>query len=333
MIRLNSNENYENINGTCLKDILLNCNIELNRYPDSDSLDLRETYAKFLNLKKENILAGNGSDEMIGLIVSTVINKGKKVVTVDPDFSMYDFYVNDREGTLIKYKSCEDGGFNINDFIEKVKDINPSLILLSNPNNPTGYSLSVENMKLLLNTFKDTNILIDEAYFEFSGITMVPFINEYNNLLVTRTLSKAWGLAALRLGFLIGNEFLINKLSQNKVPYNVNLITQLIAINAINNPQNMEKSVELTVKERERLFEKLSNIQIENKDKIKFYKSNANFIFGKSEYLDNIKEFLNKENILIRYFKNNTFRVTVGSSEENDIFIAYIKKALERIEL
>lgn len=332
-IRANANESYKNITNDELKDITEEVlKLNYNRYPDSECNDLRERYAKVIGVKKENIIAGNGSDEMISLIISSQISKRKVVLTIDPDFSMYDFYTSVNDGVIKKYKTERDGSFSINKFIAFGKKVSPRLIIFSNPNNPTGHVISNDDILCILNSFKDTIVLVDEAYYEFYGHSMIPYIEKYKNLVVTRTLSKAWGLAALRVGFLIAHSDVIEELNKNKVPYNLNTFSQVVACNILSHPEKILKNIEEVVYERERLYKNLKNIEERSKSKITFYKSKANFIFGRSVIKDDMKKLFEDKGILIRYFHDDSFRITVGSALENDLVVNIIEKAVLDME-
>ena len=310
-----------------LKIIKLINNVELNRYPDTEGVKVREGYAKYANVKAENIIMGNGSDEVLSLVIGATIGKGKKILTIDPDFSMYDFYSSLNDGEIIKYKVNEDGSFNVRDFIIFGINSDVDLIVFSNPNNPTGFTLSNEDIIEILKAFKETKVLVDEAYYEFNKESVVEYINEYENLLVARTLSKAWGLAAIRVGFLIANEQLISELNNYKVPYNVNSVSQVIAEKMLGNIERVVVNSNTVIKERERLFLNLKSIQEETSLEIKFYKSSANYIFGRTNYKERLMKALNNNGIIIRDFKDDSFRITVGSEFENDKIVEIIRSA------
>lgn len=328
-IRVNANESYKNISDDELKDIIEDVvKLKFNRYPDSECNELRELYGKVIGVNKENLIAGNGSDEMISLIISSQITRRKVVLTIDPDFSMYDFYTSLSDGVIKKYKTEDDGSFSVNKFINFGKKLSPKLIIFSNPNNPTGNVISNEDICYILESFKDTLVIVDEAYYEFYGQSMIQYIEKYKNLVVTRTLSKAWRLAALRVGFLIANKELIEELNKSKVPYNLNTFSQIVACNALKHPEKILKNVEEVVYERERLYKSLKNIEEISNNKVIFYKSKANFIFGRSIMKNDIKKILDDKGILIRYFNNDSFRITVGSALENDLVVNIIEKAV-----
>ena len=328
-IRVNANESYKNISDYELRDITEEIgNVKFNRYPDDECNELREVYGKVIGVNKENLIVGNGSDEMISLIISSQITRKKVVLTIDPDFSMYDFYTSLNEGVVKKYNTENDGSFSVARFIEYGRRVNPNLIIFSNPNNPSGHVISNDEIIFILEAFKDILIVVDEAYYEFYGQGMIGYIEKYKNLIVTRTLSKAWGLAALRIGFLIANKHLINKLRINKTPYNLNTFSQMVGCVVLKHPERILKNVEEIVYERERLYKNLKEIEIKSNKKIEFYKSKANFIFGRSRIKDILKEVFEQNGVLARYFNDDSFRLTVGSPMENDLIVNIIENII-----
>lgn len=328
-IRVNGNESYKNITKDELNEIIEEVKkINFNRYPDNDSIDIRKAYANVIGVSEENIIAGNGSDEMISLIIDTQITKRKTVLTINPDFSMYDFYTSLNDGIIKKYNTEKDGEFSVSKFITYGKKVEPKVIIFSNPNNPTGHVISSEDIIFILESFKDTLVVVDEAYYEFYGQSMIGYIEMYKNLVVTRTLSKAWGLAALRIGFLIANKHLINKLRINKTPYNLNTFSQMVGCVVLKHPERILKNVEEIVYERERLYKNLKEIEIKSNKKIEFYKSKANFIFGRSRIKDILKEVFEQNGVLARYFNDDSFRLTVGSPMENDLIVNIIENII-----
>ena len=332
-IKLNANEISSLFNEEEMVDILLSIkDCKINRYPDTNCTLLREAYGEIIGFDKEYILAGNGSDALIGTVISAVINKGDKVLTLNPDFSMYDFYSSINEGILVKLNIKKNSAYTINELIALGKKENPKLIIFSNPNNPTGYSISVKEIDLLLQNFKDTKVLIDEAYVEFSEESAINLVNKYNNLIITRTLSKAWGLAALRVGFLISNLAIINELKKYIVPYNVSEVSQRLAIKVLKYKDKIYENIDTVVKEREKLYKELKDIENGSK-KIKFYPSSANFIFGRTDYKDQLLRNLENSNIEIRSFNDDSFRITIGSKNENEKVLESIKSTLDGLEV
>lgn len=322
-IYLNGNENSfnpfkEKVNGLQIKGE------KINRYPDDNYYDLKTAYSKYINLKTSNLIVGNGSDEVINLVISYFINKGEKLVTLEPDFSMYDFYTTLNEGEMRKFKLETSEKIDIEKFITLINEENPKIIIFSNPNNPTGLVLKKEEIIKILEETKNI-VIVDEAYYEFYGDTVVELVEDYENLLVTRTLSKAWGMASLRVGFLIGNEKLIKTLGNYKVPYNVNRISEKIAIEILEDIETMKSSVKEIIKEREFLYKELCELKTNNFIPLE---SKGNYIYIETEKNDFIYEKLKEKGILIRNFKNNSLRITIGERIENLEVIKILKEIL-----
>lgn len=326
-VKLDSNEIYlemdENIlmkMKTCLTSV------ELHRYPENEMTTIRELYAKYAKTESKNIIVGNGSDEVIELVASMVIKQGKKALTLGPDFVMYDFFVSRFGGELKTYNIEKNMKFDVKEFIELGRKENVDLIIFSNPNNPTGIGIEVEDIIAVLEAFKDTTVLVDEAYYEFYGKSMIPYINKYKNLMVTRTLSKAWGLAALRLGFLITHEDNVSELLNYKVPYTISSFSQNLASIVLRYPEKVVKNANLIIEQREELYRNLEEIQKNAAMKIEFYPSKGNYIFGRTKHKEALIKGLENNGIIIRNFSDDTFRITVGSPMQNRKVVDGIKK-------
>ena len=308
-IILNANECYKNLPSKLIDEIKDNLhNIEFNRYPDNDAVDLTKKYSEVFNINEDNVLFGNGSDEMLGLVIGLNIKEGKKLYTFSPDFSMYDYYVSFHEGLMCKYSIEET--FNVDEFIELGKKENPSIIVFSNPNNPTGMIVSKEDIEKILVSFKDIPVVVDEAYGEFYNQTMVNDIDLYKNLYVTKTLSKAYGVAGIRLGIIISNKENIEKLKVMKVPYDVNTLSQFIGIKLLDYKEESEKYIKEIIERREWFYKEIIS---RNYSDLKIYKSYANFIYGKSSKKEELVNNFNNEGITIRVFKDDSFRISIGS--------------------
>ena len=314
-ILLNANEMYVNLNTIILDEIKNEIsNINFNRYPDSDSTELRKRYAEIYGLDYDAIIAGNGSDEMLGLMIGTFLGHSKKLYTLKPDFSMYNYYASMQESEVVSYETREDGSFSIEDFIKQGKDKKVDLILFSNPNNPTGNHISNKEISKIVESFPNIPVIVDEAYTEYACESALKLINKYNNIYITRTLSKAFSLAAARVGFLMGNKDNIKRIREKKVPYNVNSISQIIASIVLKHRNEFRDIVEEIKKSRDSFYESCKD----GKGYI-IYPSQANFIYGRSPYKDRFIRNLEDNNIIIRSFKDDTFRITMGSEKQNKI--------------
>lgn len=299
----------------------------LNRYPDPEAKELKKTIALDLKISPENILLGNGSDEIINYLITTF---GGPVLYPVPTFVMYAIASQALGQSHTAIPLDGDFDLDIDKMLESIKMTNPKLIFLSSPNNPTGNCFSAEKILKIIEASKNI-VVVDEAYQPFSSKKgFLPLLKDYHNLVILRTLSKV-GLAAIRTGFLIGHQDLIKEVNKTRLPYNINSLSQAIAIEGIINKKIINSHIKSIIRERKRLFNELSNIR-----GVQPFPSEANFILFKVPDVDSVYQKLIEMGVLIRYMSNavkNTLRVTVGTQTENDIFIDSIKKAVDSAHL
>ncbi len=317
-IYLNANESYENVSKAILAEIHEAVDeVAFQRYPDETNSVLINAYAKAMNLDPNCILAGHGSDEMLGFMIGNYLGKDKVLYTLNPDFSMYDYYAQIQDATIEKYNCQEDGSFDVDDFINYGKQIKPNMILFSNPNNPTGFALDNKALKKIAEAFNDIPFIVDEAYGEFHDESMLSEIDNYQNLYVTRTLSKAYGLASMRVGFIVGKLENIQKLKPMIVPYNINTLSQKIGAIVLSYAGEYQIKIDQIKKDRDMMYEALSQLKA-----LKVYPSKANYLYGRSENKELMLKMLKDQGIVIRNYSNNdTFRLTIGSSKENELVL------------
>ncbi|RBP40278.1 histidinol-phosphate transaminase [Garciella nitratireducens] len=295
---------------------------DLNRYPDTDSEDLRKALAKYLVVQKENIICGNGSDEIIQMIIHTFVGKGDTVIIPTPTFSMYGKFSSIGEGKVIEVPSYEDFKINVGEIIEQANKNRAKLIFLCNPNNPTGTLISRE---FILEIIQKTSsmIVLDEAYGDFCKENNLDLIKN-PKVIILRTFSKAFSLAGARLGYGISHKNTINTLYKVKSPYNLNTFSQLIGEMVLENVDLVKRVIEKIIKERDRVFQELKNIKT-----VQVYPSHANFIFMKSEKIETIIMECKKEGIAIRDYSDPSLkeyiRLSIGTPEENDQVLNIIK--------
>lgn len=299
----------------------------LNRYPDPEAKELKKAIAQDLKISSENILLGNGSDEIINYLITTF---GGPVLYPVPTFIMYGIASQALGESHIEIPLDKDFDLDIERMLESIRKDKPKLILLSSPNNPTGNCFSAEKMLKIIEASKNI-VIVDEAYQPYSSKKgFLPLLKDYHNLAILRTLSKT-GLAAIRTGFLIGHKDLIKEVNKTRLPYNINSISQAIAIEGIKNKKIINTHIKSILKERKKLFKELSNIK-----GIQPFPSEANFILFKVSDADSVYEKLIELGVLVRNISNavkNALRVTVGIPDENDIFIDSIKKALDSVNM
>ncbi len=294
----------------------------LNRYPDPQATSLRKLMAKELKVKPENIMHGNGSDELIYYIITTF---GGPVLYPVPTFSMYGLISQALGEKKIEIPLDEEFDLNTEEFITTIKKRNPKVIFLSSPNNPTGNCFSGERILKIIKQSKGL-VIVDEAYQPFSDKkSFIPLITKYKNLVILRTLSKI-GLAGLRVGFMIAGADIINEVNKVRLPFNVNSLSQKVAAEALQNKKQMRSDIRLIISERKRLFKEMGRL-----DKIIPYQTNANFILFKVSGADKVFKGLLKKGVLIRNMSGaveDCLRVTVGTPKENSAFLKALKQLL-----
>ncbi len=313
-ILLNANESSINLPFAIRKEIAEKImEIDFHRYPEDEASELCAAYAEYVGVGADQVIAGNGSDEMLGLLIAMFIHKGEKLYTLTPDFSMYDYYVSMHEGEIVRFPREPKAAFDVDAFIAKGKEENIKMVLFSNPNNPTGQIIAKKDLCRIVEAF-DCPVVIDEAYGEFMGDTMVDQLDRYENLYVTRTLSKVFAFAAGRCGFLIANKKAMQQLRPHKVPYNVNSMTQCAALAVLAHKEELLSQCELIKQEREQMIKECLEL---NGDRLTLYPSYANFLYGRSPQKQQLLEMFEQQGITIRNYADDTFRITVGTPKEN----------------
>jgi histidinol-phosphate aminotransferase len=322
-IKLNTNENPYPPSPRVIEAIKQVTNESLRLYPDPVCDELRETIAAYYKVKKEQVFAGNGSDELLAFTYPAFFEPaGKPILFAEITYSFYPVYA---ELFKINFKLIEvDDEFNIP--AEGYSQENGGIII-ANPNAPTGRGISLETIKIILGRNKDSIVIIDEAYIDFGGESSVGLINEYPNLLVIQTMSKSRALAGLRIGFAIGNEDLIEGITRIKDSVNSYTLDRLAlagAVTAIKDDAYFQKTRAKIIKTRERIASSLTEIGFQ------VIPSQANFIFiSYPQYPGSaLFQLLREKGILVRYFNklkiNNFLRVTIGTDAEMDKFLETI---------
>jgi histidinol-phosphate aminotransferase len=296
--------------------------IETNRYPDPEAKELRRTLAKSWRVSANNILHGNGSDELIYYLINTF---GGPVLFPSPTFSMYGIIARILNEEVISVPLGKRFELPLDRMLRIVKERKPAIIFLSSPNNPTGNSFDSDAMKVLLKTSKGI-VVIDEAYQQFSsGKSFIARIKTCPNLVVMRTLSKI-GLASLRSGFIIAGKGIIDEVNKTRLPFNVNALSQAVAVMALRDGRELDRIVTIVVQERDALYEKLQKM-----DGIEPYPSDANFILFKVRNADRTYTELLKQGVLVRNLSDiikGCLRVTIGTPQENKAFVRALKKVI-----
>ncbi len=296
---------------------------DYNRYPDSTQSKLRERLAQIKSVSSAQIAIGNGSDELIDLIIKIFCRPGKDAIAVmKPSFAMYEFYANINENEVIEIELDANFCLTKEEFLSKTKESNAKVLFLCSPNNPTGNSIT--DLEFYIKNFEGI-VVVDEAYIEFSSQdSILSKLKEYDNLIVLQTLSKAWGLAGLRVGMAIASSFIISLFNRTKSPYNISEINMKTALKELSNLEIFKLKLNSVNLIKERLFNALQ----EAKSVKKVYPSDANFFLIEFEDGEKAYDILLEQQILTsKRFPSipNALRINVGTIEETEKLIKIVK--------
>lgn len=291
---------------------------EFNRYPDPLQWQLKFQLARIKGVPAENIFIGNGSDEVIDLAYRIFCNPGRdNVIICPPTYGMYEVSGNINDVEVRKVDLTENFQLDM-EGIAAATDTATKLVFICSPNNPTGNSLDKADIIKLLQNFNGV-VIIDEAYINYSaGKTFIAELVNYPNLVVMQTLSKAWGMAALRLGLCYASLDIIDLFNKVKPPYNINQASQELALEALQQIDKVNEWIRLTIAERDSLKSELMKLGFIKK----VYKSDANFLLVKCTDAGNLYQYLADNEIVVRNRDHekgceNCLRVTIGTSDEN----------------
>ena len=319
-VKLDANEGDKDLYLDLLKK-LGESDITLNYYPDDSYSELKKEINNYVGYEPKNITVGNGSSELLDLCVKTFVDTDELILSLDPTFSMYSIYAKIVNSKYMGAGEGNDFTIDVDNVIKAIKENNPKLTIICNPNNPTGTVIKKEDVLRIVKS-TDNIVIADEAYMEFSDESVVDEIENYDNLIVVKTMSKAFSMAGIRTGYLIANKELVQTIEKVRPPYNLNSISAFLATKALQQKEKMFDYVKALKNQRQKIYNGLLNMGV------KVYESGANFIFFKSE-IENLEEKLIKDDILIRKFGgklDNYYRVTVGTEEENEAFLESMKK-------
>lgn len=300
--------------------------VNYNRYPDPLQFKVKQRLSEIKGVPPRNIFLGNGSDEAIDILFRAFCRPGvDNVITVPPTYGMYEVSANINDVEVRKIKLTPDYQLDMYGIAEAINE-NTKIIFICSPNNPTGNSINRADIENILANFHGL-VVIDEAYINYSRQkTFIQELTEYSNLVVLHTLSKAWGLAGLRLGMAFASEEIIEVFNKVKPPYNINEASQQIALEALQNVEQINNWIKLTITEREKLVEALRQLDIVQK----IYPSDANFILVKTIDAKGIYKHLVDNGIIVRdrskvELCEGSLRITIGTPEENNTLIANLK--------
>jgi histidinol-phosphate aminotransferase len=296
----------------------------INLYPDPSAKKLKKAIASMWRMRPEQMILGNGSDELIQAIILAF---GGPVLVPVPTFAMYEITSRALAQNVVAVPLGSDFDLDADLMLKKAKERKAKTIFLACPNNPTGNRFSDKEVRKVLE-HADAAVVIDEAYYSFSGKTWLPLLKKYPNMIVLRTLSKI-GFAGLRIGVLTASQNVIDELNKIRLPYNINSLSQEVAITALGHQDVIERQISLLISERERLYNALSKLP-----GVTAYPSETNFIMIRTAAdASVIHGKLKKAGILIKNLNKpgalkNCVRVTIGTPEENKEFLRRLKSIL-----
>jgi histidinol-phosphate aminotransferase len=306
-------------------------NVPFHRYPDLEATDLRKALGKLCDWPHDGILVGNGSNELLLMLALSTLEKGRTAIAPSPSFSTYGFVARLMGADLVEVPAEENLAHHGERFEAAIEKHDPGLVFLCTPNNPTGIAMSPSEVEAVADSFRGL-LVVDEAYFEFSGWSAREMLPSHPRLVVLRTFSKAAGLAGLRMGYLMAHPRLAQEIQKTQLPYAVNEISRRGALAACEHYDSIRARARDIVEERDRLFTRLKSLR-----GIRPYSSQTNFVlFECAAGADPVFDGLVTRRVLVRNLSSHPrlrrcLRVTVGRREENDEFLEALSGTLEEL--
>lgn len=332
IVKLNLNENFAMPSKVVEKLLLEACrSIDVRAYPPPRGSLAVKAISDFLDFKETEVAVANGADEIMDLLMKVFVRRGSKVIVAEPTFPMYTFFTELYGGKKIPVLLKKDFSLNVDSILKRASK-ETRLLFICSPNNPTGNQFRESDIKQLLEEFNGV-VVVDEAYADFASCSVINWVREYDNLAVLRSFSKAFGLAGLRLGYLVSSKPIIKYVQRVVGPFNVNSVTQQAIVLALQKWSYFKEKIDLVVNEREWLITNLIHI-----DGVKPNHSDANFILFKVTKNDlssaTLTERMEKRNVLVKDrghlpLLENCIRVTVGTRDMNESFVSALKKSLK----
>lgn len=329
-IKINANECGMNLPPLVLERVISRLDrVAFNRYPNEQADMLREAIAEGYNLNRENVVLGNGSSEIIEKLFVTFGGRGHKIVYPQPSFSMYKIYARAAEAEGVPVDLKPDYTLDVNKFITAVKESEASLAVICNPNNPTGRRFPLKDVEKIAGSIS-CPLLVDEAYMEFAeaecvGGSAVSLLKKYPHIIVARTFSKAYGLAACRMGYMLAAGDIAGMTGKTMMPYYLNVLSLTVADTVWQMRDEYRHRIIQTIAERNRMAAELKKIA-----GFTVYPSAANFLLVKYDRAAKLNEYLTEISIGVRSFGSaprleNTLRFSIGTPAENDQWLLAVQ--------
>lgn len=332
LVKLNLNENFAMPKDFVQKLLIDACKtVDVRAYPPPRGCQAASAISEFLGVDSSEVAVANGADEIMDLLMKVFIRKGSKIMVAEPTFPMYTFFAELYGGKKITAMLNPDFSLNVDAILKKASKAT-RLLFVCSPNNPTGNQFKEADVKRLLEEFNGI-VVVDEAYVDFASRSAISWVQDYDNLAVLRSFSKAFGLAGLRLGYLVASKHIVKYVQRVVGPFNVNSVTQQTIGSALQNWSYFKEKLDLVIKEREWVMKKLQQI-----DGVDPYPSDANFILFKvtKDKLSSseLTKRIENKNVLVKDrghlpLLKNCIRVTVGTRDMNQQFVSALKLSLE----
>lgn len=326
---LSANENPHNVPEEVQLEIRKALrDFSFNRYPDPLANELRDLIAHANGLSRENVLLGNGGDELLFNMALAWGGPGRTFLNVPPTFSVYEANARLTGTTVVNIPRTETFDIDEEAVLARVAQGDIDYIIITSPNNPTG-KMANETFLCKLLDATDALVMVDEAYFEFSRFSMRPYLNNHKNLVILRTFSKAFSLAGVRLGYVLADEAVIREFIKVRQPYSVDAVSQAIGKAVYSNRALFERGINQIIDQRSFLLEHLRALP-----GVEVFDSDSNYLLFRVEKADEVWQSLYDQGVLIRDFSHapyltNCLRVTVGSPQENQVFLNTLSRILE----
>ena len=333
-VKLNQNENPFDFPADLKEEVFRRFReYPWSRYPDFVPDSLRQALAEFTGWSKDGILVGNGSNELLQSVLMTLVDHGSTVAIPLPTFTVYRLLATVLGANITDIPLNADMSYNVDVILKKAVESRAGIVVINNPNNPTGSAINEAGLRRILEGYQGF-VLLDEAYYEFGGYTGFDLLKEFPRLLITRTFSKAMGMASLRLGYMMTHPLLAEQISKAKLPYNVNQFSLIAAEVALENIERFRPAIETLLCEKEKLWKEFGEIP-----GLKVYPSNANFFLVEVPVSPRaVFDALYAKGILVRDVSSyptlsRCLRISIGTPQENRLMLDELRRVTGELRI
>lgn len=328
-VRLDANESFLNLPDEIRHEISVAISrIAFNRYPDPYAVELCQKFGAYYQVPSDLVVAANGSDELLFLLTTCFAAPGDKLMVTKPDFSMYKIYGELADVQVEVFEKTSEFTLNVDELIAAAREKQVQMLILSNPCNPTSLLLSREDVLKVVHGLEDVLVVVDEAYMDFAEGSVLQDVEQYSNLLVLKTFSKAFGLAAARLGFAVSNKTIIQALKAAKSPYNVNSMSQAVGCVLLDHPAYLEECILLIQESRDYLFGMLQAMAGSYPQIQSICNTRSNFVYMQLADAAGAYHALQQQGIAVRLMGDH-LRICAGSESENDALLTALREYLK----